>query len=297
MSTRRVTSLLLGVALATTGVYLLVYLFRWQWNRALISGVLFVATEVLVVGRVILQRLRTLDQRLDELTTSERTRVRLVANRVEARDRFAWLRDATTRTNVFLPVLLGAGVLASAAAWAVETVARRTARPALERSLAGSLTTLSFPVAGFVGPEPARPRTRATLPLGWRRGALIMAGAAVAGTVAAGIDLVADATQTRPDRLDRGATTIIDLRFRGERALGDPTRHAADLVQFCASQTFLREIPALAVVDLAPAGARVVLGADLGERGTIRFRGCLEDTTLDRIQASVESVSELPPMP
>src|SRR5690606_27692531 len=110
------------------------------------------ATEVLIVGRLILQRLRAVEERLARLQSSEGIRVRLVENRPEPADRFAWMRDAPGRTNVFLPVLLGAGVLASAAAWAVEAVARRTARPVLERSLAAALAPLAFPDGGFVGP-------------------------------------------------------------------------------------------------------------------------------------------------
>jgi hypothetical protein len=115
--------------------------------------------------------------------------------------------------------------------------------------------------------------------------------------VAAGIDVVADATQTRPDQLVRDTTTVIDLEFRGERATADPTRHASDLVRVCASQSFVREIPEMAVLDLGTTGARVLLAADLGDHGATRLRGCLEDTTLERIQASVVNLTELPPVP
>ena len=294
MKPQRATSALLGVAMATTGVYLIVYLFRWQWNRALICGVLFVACEVLLLGRIILQRLRRLDERLSSLG-EERVRARIVAARPEPKDRFEWLEESVTRTNVFLPVLLGAGVLASAAAWVVENVARRTAGPALERSLAGSLGTLAFPAGGFLGEVPAPVRTG--MSPRWRRAAFVVAAAAVAGGMAAGIDVLADATQTRQDQLVNDTTTVIDLEFRGARATADPTRHASDLVAVCTSQSFLREIPAMAVLDLGNAGARVLLAADLGDHGTDRMRGCLEDTTLEQIQASVVNVSELPPAP
>ena len=291
MRPRQATSALIGVAMATTGVYLVVYLFRWQWNRALICGVLFVACEVLLIGRAILQRLRALDDRLTNLTV-DRVGVRIVAARPEPTDRFAWLRESVTQTNVFLPVLLGAGVLASAAAWVVEGVARRTATPALERSLTASLRPLAFPTGGFLAPAaPAVPRRRSS----WRRVGFVAAAAAVAGGVTATIDVVADATQTRPDRLVEDTTTVIDLDFRGQRATADPTRHASDLIRVCTSQSFLREIPEMAVLDLGATGARVLLAADLGEHGAARVRGCLEDTTLEQIQATVVSVTELPP--
>lgn len=295
MTARRATSILLAVALATTGAYLVVYLVRWQWNRALICGVLFVATEVLFLARMILDRLRTIDERLAAMATQDRAQVRLVQTRPNPRDRFAWLRESTTRTNVFLPVLLGAGVLASAAAWAVEFIARRTARPALERSLATALVPLAFPAGGFVGPAPAVAPARRRSP--WRTVAVGVAATVVAIGVGAAIDVVADATQTRPDRLDDGATTVVDLQFRGARALENPTRHASDLVRVCAAQSFDREIPEMGVIDSGPGSARVVLDGDLGEHGAVRLRGCLEDTTLERIQATVIDLAEIPPMP
>ena len=295
MRPRQATSALLGVATATTGAYLVVYLVRWQWNRALIAGVLFVACEVLLIGRLVLQRLRTLDERMTALSDVDRPRVRLITSRPEPRDRFAWMQESVTRTNVFLPVLLGAGVLASAAAWVVEVVARRTARPALERSLVTSLGALAFPGGGFLGAAPTTD-VRRSAPW-WRRAGFVLAAAAVAGGVAGGIDVLADATQTRPDQLVRDTTTVIDLELRGARAAADPTRHASDLVRACASQSFVREIPQIAVLDLGATGARVLVAADLGDHGAARLRGCLEDTTLERIQASVVNLTELPPAP
>lgn len=290
MTARRVTTLLLVVAQATTGVYLLVYLYRWQWNRALICGVFFLATEVLVIGRLILGRLRAIDERLAALP-DERVHQRLVETRPEPVDRFEWLRSSAGRTNVFLPVLLGAGVLASGIAWAVEALARRTARPTMERSLAVALAPLGFPAGGFLAPTAPVP-VRAGRP-GWQRVALVLAVAAVAGGTAGAIDVVADATQTRPDRIDDGVTTVVDLRFRGERATSDPGRHATHLVEFCTAP-FRRQIETIAVVPGDRGRARVVLDADLGEHGTTRLRGCLEDTTLERVQATVVDVAEVP---
>ncbi len=49
---------------------------------------------------------------------------------------------------MFVPVLLGAGVVLSALAWVVERLARVTAGAALERGLAVRLAVLSLP------PEP-----------------------------------------------------------------------------------------------------------------------------------------------
>jgi hypothetical protein len=294
VTARRTTTLLLAVAMATTGTYLVIYLVRWQWNRALISGVLFVATEVLVVGRSVLHRLTALDARLAALAEQDRVRLRIVEHRPLPADRFAWLQEATTRTNVFLPLLLGAGVFASAAAWVVESVARRTAQPAMERSLVRGLTPLAFPEGGFMAPSRAvavhRPPTAAT----WRRRAAAgVASVVVIGVLGIVIDAVADATQTRADVLEEGTVTMVDLEFHGARATADLERHASALVQVCASHSFNREIPQLGVVGLSSGTARVLLDADLGAHGLARLRGCLEDTTLDRIQATVLSTAEL----
>lgn len=303
---RRATTLLLVVAQVGTAAYLVVYLARWQWNRALICGVLLLATELLLVGRLILHRLRAIEARLDGLA-AERVRVHLVQHRPEPADRFAWLRDATTRTNVFLPVLLGAGVLASAAAWAVENVARRTARPAMERQLAGALAPLAFPDGGFL-PAPGDPDPWAGA--GWsapapgaartagdrrRRLAVIAAAVVVTAGLGLGIDVVADATQTRPEQLDDDVMTIVDLRFRGDRALADLERHARNLVQLCTSEPFRREVETEGLAAIDASTVRVVLDGDLGRYGTARLRGCFEDVTLEQIQASVASITEVRP--
>ena len=55
--------------------------------------------------------------------------------------------------NVFVPVLMGAGVLMSGIAWLVERVARATVRPAAERGLAAQLDGLALPANGFVAVE------------------------------------------------------------------------------------------------------------------------------------------------
>jgi hypothetical protein len=63
---------------------------------------------------------------------------------------FAWLTRRPDETSVFVPLLLGAGVVFSALAWAVERVARMTARPAAESSLARRLDSLALPREGLI---------------------------------------------------------------------------------------------------------------------------------------------------
>ena len=46
-----------------------VYLYRWEWNRALISGVIFLAAEVAVIGWFLNSRVSDLGHRVDEMRT------------------------------------------------------------------------------------------------------------------------------------------------------------------------------------------------------------------------------------
>ena len=48
----RLVSLLV---LVSSGTYLLVYLYRWEWNRALVAGIFFVAAEVAIAAGAILR--------------------------------------------------------------------------------------------------------------------------------------------------------------------------------------------------------------------------------------------------
>jgi hypothetical protein len=73
------------------------------------------------------------------------------------RDHFAWLRDAQSRTSVFIPVLLGAGVLLSAAAWLVERIARASGSGTVDLSHSEILSPLLVPNTPLVGPAGVAP--------------------------------------------------------------------------------------------------------------------------------------------
>jgi hypothetical protein len=151
MTARRIGNLIAAVTLLATGSYVFVYLYRWEWNRALVSGILFVATEVAVVGWRLGDRLRATERRLADLAVAQQElrRQRLHESAPEPRVSFKWLVKPG-QMNVFVPVLMGAGVVLSAIAWAVERLARATAGPVAERSLAGRLATVSVPANGFL---------------------------------------------------------------------------------------------------------------------------------------------------
>jgi hypothetical protein len=140
-----------------TALYFFVYLWRWEWNRALIAGVLFVAAEVAMASAVVLSRLRRLEDRLQAPDPAILARIRETAP--PPRDHFEWLSPKSGRVGVFVPVLIGMGVVASGLAWLVERLARATAGPALERGLAARLTPLAWPAGGLVPDQADDPLT------------------------------------------------------------------------------------------------------------------------------------------
>lgn len=293
---RLVLALPLVMALVC-GAYMIIYLVRWEWNRAIIAGLFFVAVELMFVAMVAVDRFRAIEERLDDLAarpTPGASRDQAVWDAIAAaappaRDHFGWLRDQAGRTNVFLPVLLGAGVLASSLAWVVERLARATLSPVRERHLTESLGVLRPPAGGFVHgtvPAPARPR-----PV---RRALVLTGVAAlaAGTAlatAAGIDFVADRTQTRPDAHAVGVETHIELQLYGEVVADDPERAFGHLWSLCTGPDVfrMRELPVPAVEHGPHGRFRLEIPAHVGEHAMARLRGCLNDTTLDKVRSRV----------
>jgi hypothetical protein len=145
MRTNRLASLLGVVVLVASGLYFFVYLWRWEWNRALIAGLLFVAAEVGLATGMVLTRLRRLGAAAGPEVVA---RIRETAP--PPRDHFEWLKPRG-EMGVFVPVLMGVGAVASVLAWVVERLARATASPVMEQGLAGRLAPLSWPGAGLGG--------------------------------------------------------------------------------------------------------------------------------------------------
>ena len=107
-------------ALAGLGFFVL-YLVRWEWHRALIAGLFMVGAEVALAAGLILRRLGERHEPEQLPTTSTPS--------VEHREiDFRWLEDTTSRYGVFIPLLLGGGVLVSGIAWVVERVAKGASR-------------------------------------------------------------------------------------------------------------------------------------------------------------------------
>ena len=168
MTARRLFYAIGLAVLASSGVYVFVYLVRWEWNRAMFAALLFVAAEVVLLGAVVLDRLRNLSSQVESLKRGDpdpRVVERLRETAPPPSEPFAWLKPGGDQLGVFVPVLMGAGMVLSGLAWLVEKIARRTATPVLERGLASQLSTLALPdsllptgeaVALLEGPNPAR---------------------------------------------------------------------------------------------------------------------------------------------
>ncbi len=104
----RIAALTLSiVVLGASGAYLVLYLYRWEWNRAEISGIVFIAALTTVSAGLVLRAIHGLDVRLARLersgrsadaawptgaTSVEETAAMIrTANRSRPARRFAWL--------------------------------------------------------------------------------------------------------------------------------------------------------------------------------------------------------------
>lgn len=308
MTARRVLRLLARVltliVVGVSGTYLLVYLYRWEWNRAMMAGLFFVAGEIALVATSILNRIDRLALRLTgaQREAAEGVYRRLRAVPTEPRDTFRWLRSDTEGLPVFVPVLLGAGVILSALAHVVQRIAISSIDPVVDRAAALQLASLTLPDGGLVPPPDGdrRPGDRwfeeaphAPATGRWEKLTWTAAGLVGALLLWAAIDVIGDATQARPDADLTGFATVIELRIDdadGVAGSGD----ADALVVACRPR-----LPATSrVTEVRAAGTEgvfvVVIEPALGDTGSRRFRGCLEDATLDLIEADLIRMDRVP---
>jgi hypothetical protein len=143
------------VTLVASGAYAAISLGRWEWNRALFFAVVFLAAEVGLAAALVLRRVDQLDDRMrrrDEQLVEDA--LAAVRQGRTAHRRFEWLdvdrRDLTTRTNVFITMVVGGGVLLSGLAWVVDKVASLTTDRGREASLAKDLEAIRYPPDGIL---------------------------------------------------------------------------------------------------------------------------------------------------
>jgi hypothetical protein len=129
------------------GMYMIVSLNRWEWNRALFFGLIVVIAEIGIATGLVLRRLTRIEHRAEvdpEIAEIFRT------TRPPSRDRFAWLQKSTSNFNVFITFIVGGGLILSGIAWIVDRVAARTSTPAGEQRLASELGPISYPRGGLL---------------------------------------------------------------------------------------------------------------------------------------------------
>jgi hypothetical protein len=304
---RRLAYFFGAAAAGGAALYFVVYLYRWQWQRAVLCGVVLLVVEVLLLGLVLVgrlarveERMRDYDVRQRELTERQRdvlARLREGQRPEEAAGaaRFRWLEEPAERTYVFVPVLMVTGVLLSGMAWLVQRVAASTARPA-ERKLAGRLAVLAAPdpAAGLdlddVPPRAGR-RTRAQ--------SVRLAVTAVLGTALLGALIVglATLTQTRHEREDDSAATSVLVRIDVRDAGMTPERRALaarQLWEGCRDSTSVA-LNRATLGDLGDGLFAGVVRPALTEHDRVRLRGCLEDTALERAHLTVVGMGDTEP--
>jgi hypothetical protein len=299
---RFIVRLLTLAVLVAAGTYLLVYLYRWEWNRALISGLFFLAAEVAYVGSSLRAEIAGLRDRIEALGVGNAPGVPRPRAAPGARDArparpFAWLRETTTgQTNVFVPVLLGAGVILSAVAFVVERVAGAVATASVDRTAAGRLAALEPPAHGLLEaapeptpPEAARPggRTGVTA-LAVRLAALVVLVLAIG----AAIGLLADATQSRPTPVAPGTSTVVELSIDQRRPR--PASEAAEALAVACHGTLRSGSEITNVVALGDDRVQLEVTPALSELRRRRLFGCLQDATLDLVQARVVGWTSTP---
>ena len=292
---RLLLRLLTLVVLVASGSYVLIYLYRWEWNRALISGLFFLTALISLTTAMILAGLQKLSGRIDRLEARSRSSDQTAgtiraANAAHAARHFRWLRESPDRLGVFVPLLIGAGALLSAVAYTIERVAGAVAGRSVDRTTAALLAPdLPFG-ADRTGTERAptlealdasTPRRR-----GGRGRQVIVTGAA-AFLVLGGVLVLRDATQSRAEPgADRGETYIrLSIAQRGN---AQPAEEIAEALWIACHGRLPSTTSVGEMYELDVETVDMVVDQGMGPLRRRRFFGCLEDATLEHVSARVE---------
>jgi len=305
----RLATLASAIVLLTAATYMVLYIARWEWTRALISAAVLTAMLSIVSTVLVLARIGELtalvhssldtgvahgrsapspsdtSDTTDDRPTADTAAALRDAGRTHAARHFDWLHDST-RTGVFIPVLLGAGMILSAVAWLVERLSGALAGATLDRQLAAEIP-LDLPL----GDRPRRLMaiTRPASTRARRTSAVAMVIAVLA--LALGVEMTRRVTQSNEAENTAPGTTsiVVEVRSASSSSAADT---ATVLWSVCARQ--LDEAPA--ITALAAAGRLVAFKVDraMGRTAQRRVMGCLEDFTLDRVVADVVELHTTP---
>ncbi|MFD0683570.1 hypothetical protein [Actinomadura fibrosa] len=304
---RAVTYLGLAAVVFWTAAYVVIYLARWEWQRALMAGELLLVALVVLLAVAGARRLARMERRLSDLiegTGRPAAAPRLAAVPLQraaygepsggtagkdAAPRFRWLEPGEDAYRVFIPVLLGAGIIVSGIAALVERLATalvRTGHGSAAVRLPDALTPPSGGVlAGAPDLAPLRPDPKAWL----RATAAVLAALAVAWLA---VDELAERTQDRADRPVAAAasTVVIEADTRGSTGAATPDPLVTRLWEYCRGST-RPYVEGGGTVPLGGGRYALVVRPALGEHALRRMRGCLEDAVVDRARFRVVSVS------
>ena len=122
-----------------------------------------------------------------------------------------------------------------------------------------------------------------------RRAVFVVAAVAA---LAAGLDVLADLTQDRPDRISPASRSEIVLDVRHRSADVAALRTAQGLWGACQG-TVWQQLTEEGVVGLGEGRFLLTTAPAVGEHAWRRLQGCLEDMTIDRVLARVVSKRDI----
>lgn len=286
---RRLARLLALVVLVFSGSFVVIYLLRWEWNRALTAGVFFIAAELFLATDLLLRRIAAVEERLGDAEQREDVAslaAMLRRHRPRTPGPFAWLTSDRDQTFVLVPILLGAGIILSGVAFLVERLSRVAAAPVAEHELARGLAGMALPRGGLspTGQPPVeRPPRRSTA----RRNGAVIAVLFVSMMVI--IFTMVFALLTRPAEPQPSRALVVELAVQRRDLEQSDVAVAQALWSICR----VRIPQQVELQDLGAAGPgvyRMVIAPAPALFDTREFRGCLNDGLLDRASAQVLSL-------
>lgn len=294
-SIHRLARLLAVVVLAGAGAYVIIYLLRWEWNRALIAGVFFLAAEIYLLGDLLLSRMQRLEAQVRRTEESEQIAAlaaQLRRNRPPPRGPFDWLAPPKDqdRTLVLVPILMGAGIILAGIAFVVERLSRVTAAPVAEHELARGLASMALPSAGLVptGSPPTDPLAEPPVdPRTGRRGTALIAVLMIVLTACIVVLAIVLGTRDAPPQQD--AAMVIDVAVVRNNLEQPDAAIAAGAWAACQ----LRVPQEVTLQSVSPLGAdefRLIVAPAPAKFDQRELLGCLSDASHDRTQVTVLSV-------
>ena len=281
------------VILAVSGIYVVIDLARWEWNRAVISALVMIAALIVLVAMMLLRQLHHIEERMEAL--ERRDDVDTLGtlrstNGDAARRHFRWLERPPDGLGVFIPVLLGAGVLLSLAAYLVERVAGLFAAATLDPRTAHKLAA-DLPLGADL-PRPARIDPLTSPPVRHRTATAVVLVVTLVLSLAA-VGVLRELTQTRPKEVTAAGTTLILLDIDQRRQDRPLPTVAEDLWGACRSR-LPGDVRLTAITQLDDEHVQIEFDRSLGSTGRVRIVGCLQDQTLDLVRADVLSIESAP---